>query len=36
VLSSMINNEQKALMTRDSENKPQIITQSDLLIAMTN
>jgi len=36
VLSSMINSEQKALMTRDSENKPQIITQSDLLVAMTN
>lgn len=35
VLSSMINGKQKALMTRDSENRPQIITQSDLLVAMT-
>ena len=36
VLSSMISNDLKALMTRDSDNKPQIITQSDLLVAMTN
>ncbi len=36
VLSSMISSDQKALMTRNSENKPQIITQSDLLVAMTN
>lgn len=36
VLSSMITGEQKALMTRDSDSKPQIITQSDLLVAMTN
>ena len=36
VLSSMISGDQKALMTRDSENLPRIITQSDLLVAMTN
>ena len=36
VLSSMIRNDLKALMTRDSHNNPQIITQSDLLVAMTN
>ena len=36
VLSSMISSDLKALMTRDSENRPQIITQSDLLVAMTN
>ena len=36
VMSSMIRADRKALMTRDSNNQPHIITQSDLLLAMTN
>ncbi len=35
VMSSMLSPDLKALMTRDSNNEPYIITQSDLLIAMT-
>jgi cystathionine beta-synthase len=36
VLSSMLGKEKKALMIRDDNNQPHIITQSDLLMAMTN
>jgi cystathionine beta-synthase len=36
VMSSMIQADRKALMTRDANNEPHIITQSDLLLAMTN
>ena len=36
VLSSLINKESKALLVRDGNRKVHIITQSDLLIAMTN
>jgi cystathionine beta-synthase len=36
VMSSMIRADRKALMTRDANNQPYIITQSDLLLAMTN
>lgn len=36
VMSSMLSKEKKALMIRDESNKVHIITQSDLLIAMTN
>ncbi len=35
VLSSFINNENKALMVRDAENNAHIITQQDLLMAIT-
>jgi len=36
VLSSLIDKENKALLVRDEENKVHIITQADLLSAMTN
>jgi len=36
VLSSLIDKETKALLVRDEENKVHIITQADLLAAMTN
>ena len=36
VMSSMLGKEKKALMIRDDNNKVHIITQSDLLVAMTN
>lgn len=36
VLSSIINKERKALLVRDHDKKVHIITQSDLLVAMTN
>ncbi len=36
VMSSMIGKEKKALLIRDESNKVHIITQSDLLVAMTN
>lgn len=36
VMSSMLSKEKKALMIRDEYNQAHIITQSDLLIAMTN
>lgn len=36
VLSSMLRKEKKALMIRDDNNQAHIITQSDLLMAMTN
>lgn len=36
VLSSMLGKDKKALMIRDDNNQPHIITQSDLLMAMTN
>lgn len=36
VLSSLINKDSKALLVRDDEHKVHIITQSDLLMAMTN
>ncbi|WP_424964014.1 cystathionine beta-synthase [Ekhidna sp.] len=36
VMSSMLSKEKKALMIRDESNKVHIITQSDLLVAMTN
>lgn len=36
VMSSMLGKEKKALMIRDENNKVHIITQSDLLVAMTN
>ena len=36
VMSSMIGKEAKALLVRDEQNKVHIITQSDLLVAMTN
>ncbi len=36
VLSSLINKESKALLVRDKKNQVHIITQSDLLMAMTN
>ncbi|MEQ9466631.1 MAG: cystathionine beta-synthase [Ekhidna sp.] len=36
VMSSMLGKEKKALMIRDENNQPHIITQSDLLVAMTN
>lgn len=36
VLSSLINKENKALLVRDEKNEVHIITQSDLLMAMTN
>lgn len=36
VMSSMLGKEKKALMIRDESNKVHIITQSDLLVAMTN
>ncbi|MEQ9297790.1 MAG: hypothetical protein RIF33_04460 [Cyclobacteriaceae bacterium] len=36
VLSSLINKENKALLVRDHKNDVQIITQSDLLMAMTS
>ncbi len=36
VLSSIINKERKALLVRDGDKKVHIITQSDLLVAMTN
>ena len=36
VMSSMLSKEKKALMIRDENNNPHIITQSDLLVAMTN
>lgn len=36
VMSSMLGKEKKALMIRDENNTPHIITQSDLLVAMTN
>jgi len=36
VMSVMIQSDVKAVMTRDTNNQPHIITQSDLLIAMTN
>lgn len=35
VMSSMLTPERKALLTRDQNNRPYIITQSDLLLAMT-
>ena len=35
VMSSMLNKAEKALLTRDETNKVHIITQSDLLVAMT-
>ena len=36
VMSSMLSKEKKALMIRDESNRVHIITQSDLLVAMTN
>ncbi|WP_420315708.1 cystathionine beta-synthase [Ekhidna sp.] len=36
VMSSMLGKEKKALMIRDDKNQVHIITQSDLLVAMTN
>ncbi|MEP4494916.1 MAG: CBS domain-containing protein, partial [Ekhidna sp.] len=36
VMSSMLNRETKALLVRDQANDVHIITQSDLLVAMTN
>ena len=36
VMSSMLGKESKALLVRDDSNKVHIITQSDLLVAMTN
>jgi cystathionine beta-synthase len=36
VMSSMINKQRKALLIRDEDNQVHIITQSDLLVAMTN
>ncbi len=36
VLSSLINKENKALLVRDEQHKVHIITQSDLLVAITN
>ena len=36
VLSSLINKENKALLVRDDKNDVHIITQSDLLMAMTS
>jgi cystathionine beta-synthase len=36
VLSSLIDKDNKALLVRDEENKVHIITQADLLAAMTN
>ena len=36
VLSSLINKENKALLVRDEKKKVHIITQSDLLMAITN
>ncbi len=36
VLSSLINKENKALLVRDEQRKVHIITQSDLLVAITN
>lgn len=36
VMSSMLDKERKALLVRDESNRVHIITQSDLLVAMTN
>ena len=36
VMSSMLGKKAKALLVRDAANKVHIITQSDLLVAMTN
>jgi len=36
VMSSMLDKKTKALLVRDESNQVHIITQSDLLVAMTN
>ena len=36
VMSSMLGKERKAVLVRDENNRVHIITQSDLLVAMTN
>jgi cystathionine beta-synthase len=36
VLSSLIDNDKKALLVRDEKNEVHIITQHDILVAMTS